>query len=82
MLGIILPPNDFARKLYVSRELWTPVRNIIEIYFRKGPIPGPSYYVQSLHDVNVGNTIVELVPSTILDSVPYAAAFVWEVYLK
>ena len=45
MLSIILPANDFARKIYISRVLWTPVRNIIDIYFRKGPLPGRNYYV-------------------------------------
>ena len=40
----------------------------------------PKYFVQSLHDVNVGNAVVKLVPDTVLDSVPYAATFIWEVY--
>lgn len=31
MLGIILPMNDLARQLFVSRNLWTPIRHIEEI---------------------------------------------------
>ena len=67
----------------VSRDLWTPVRNIVDLYMKRHGNEDssvPKYYVQSLHDVNVGNVMVNLSPSTILDSVPYAATFVWEVY--
>jgi hypothetical protein len=83
LLGIIIPFNNFARKIYISRNLWEPVRNIMEIDLRGGQLEGssiPKYLIQSLHCHNVANVLVAIAPKYKLDNVPYAATFTWEVY--
>jgi len=69
--------------MYISRNLWTPVRQIMEIDLRMGSLEGsdiPRYQVHSLHCHNVANVLVAIAPKAKLDNVPYAATFVWEVY--
>ena len=65
ILGIIIPFNDLARKMYISRNLWTPVRQIMEIDLRMGSLEGsdiPRYQVHSLHCHNVANVLVAIAP--------------------
>ena len=78
--ALINPLNDLARRVWVSRILETPLREIETLISGNGDSEIPNYRIYSAHDENIANMITQIYPSWNYTYIPYAASLFIELH--